>query len=113
MSTGTKPRADRVKHLTYYVVQSFTAVKAAGSKIRADDAREARNHEHAMLLFERLKTHKAGVVAFHRTGSPATGEWQDATIIARHGILPAEVDDMIDETALDPWELEQRELMRA
>lgn len=110
MSKSMKPREARVQHLTYYVVQSYSAVKGAGAKIKADDPREARNHEHAMLLFDRLKQHKAGVVAFHRTGSPATGEWEDATIIARSGTLPAEVDDMIDETALDPWELEQHQL---
>ena len=113
MSIKTKRRDERVQHLTYYVVQSYSAVKGGGAKIRPDDPRDARNHEHAMLLFDRLKPHKAGVVAFHRTGSPTTGEWWDETVIARHGSLPADVDDMIDETALDPWELEQRELERA
>lgn len=106
MSTRTKPRSESAQHLTYFVVQSYSAFKNAAGKIRADDPREARNHEHAMLLFDRLKQQKAGVVAFHRTGSPRTGEWWDATIIARYGIVPAELDELMDETQLDPWEIE-------
>lgn len=111
MSIKTKRREERVQHLTYYVVQSYSAVKGAGGKIRADDPRDARNHEHAMLLFDRLKPHKAGVVAFHQTGSPVTGEWWDETVIARHGHVPPQVDDMIDETA--HWDPELRELEQA
>lgn len=103
---------ETVAHLTYFVVQAFKAVKGARGKITADDAREARDHDHAMALFERYKPVRAGVVAFRRTGSPATGDWEDAVIIARHGVLPAEVDGMPDasDLELDSWELSERDL---
>lgn len=104
-------KRETVEKLTYYVVQTYRAAGRSG--ISADDPMPARNRDHAMRLFERYGPLRAGVVAFYRTGSPATGDWDDATIIARHGKLPADVDGMVDETAMDPWELEERVLKRA
>ncbi len=105
-------KRETVAHLTYYVVQAFKAVKGSRGKISAEDPISARDHDHAMRLFERLKSGRAGVVAFRRTGSPATGDWEDAVIIARHGLLSAEVDGMIDESEadLESWELSEQDL---
>lgn len=102
---------EAVAKLTYYVVQTYRSAGRNG--ISADEPVQARNRDHAMRLFERYLPARAGVVAFYRTGSPANGEWDDATIIARHGRLPADVDAMNDETAMDPWELDELALKRA
>lgn len=97
MSSRTKQEA--VARLTYYVVQTY---KAAGRNgLSADDPMPARDRDHAVRLFERYKPIRAGVLAFYRTGSPATGDWDDAIILARHGKLPAEVDGLRDDADAD------------
>lgn len=108
----TRQQRETVKHLTYFVVQAFKAVKSAKGKISAEDPFPARDHGHAMALFERYTPIRAGVVAFRRTGDPSTGDWEDAVIIARHGTLPAEVDMMTDESEpdCDSWELGEGDL---
>ncbi|ODT55712.1 MAG: hypothetical protein ABS59_02925 [Methylobacterium sp. SCN 67-24] len=108
----SKAKRETVAHLTYFVVQAYKAVKGMRGGISAEDAREARDHDHAMALFERLKPGRAGVVAFRRTGSPVTGEFEDAVIIARHGRLPPEVDGLTDDTEIeaDSWELGEGDL---
>ncbi|MBN9471710.1 MAG: hypothetical protein J0J10_23350 [Bosea sp.] len=108
----SKAKRETAAHLTYFVVQAYKAVKGMRGGISAEDPREARDHNHAMALFERLKPGRAGIVAFRRTGSPATGEFEDAVIIARHGRLPAEVDGLVDETELeaDSWDLGEGDL---
>lgn len=98
MSKSTKAP---IAGVTYYVVQAYAAVKGRRGTVSADQPLQARDHAHAMRIVERLKAEKAGVVAFRRTGSPETGDWEDAVIIARHGALPAEVDDMPDESGAD------------
>lgn len=108
---STRKKRETVEKLTYYVVQTYRAAGRSG--ISADDPMPANDRDHANRLFERYRPLRAGVVAFYRTGNPATGDWDDATIIARHGKLPADVDGMIDETAMDPWELEELGLKRA
>lgn len=106
------PEPEIVPHLTYFVVQPYKAVKGSKGKIAAEEAIPARDHDHAMRMFERFKEIRVGVVAFHRTGDPATGEYEDAVIIARHGILPAEVDGLRDATELsaDSWDLSKHDL---
>ena len=107
-----KTKRDPVAQLTYYVVQSYKVVKGRRGGISADEPVPARDHDHAMRIFERLKAIRAGVVAFHRTGSPATGEFDDAVIIARHGILPSEIDGLVDLSAPDfeSWDLSDADL---
>lgn len=107
-----RPKRETVEHLTYFVVQAFKTVRGLRGKIAAEDPIEARDQGHAVALFERYKPIRAGVVAFRRTGSPATGDWEDAVIIARHGLLPAEVDGMVDESApaFDSWDLGEQDL---
>ncbi|MBN9438942.1 hypothetical protein [Bosea sp. (in: a-proteobacteria)] len=109
---SNRKKRETVPHLTYFVVQAFKAVKGANGKISAEDPIEARDDDHARALFERYKPIRAGVLAFRRTGDPATGEWEDAVIIARNGLLPAEVDTMSDESELDPgsWNLGEADL---
>lgn len=108
--TKPRPKRETVEKLTYYVVQAFQAAGRSG--ISADDPLPARDRDHALRLFERYKPLRAGVVAFHRTGSPATGDWDDATIIARHGTLPAEIDGLRDEADADfeRWDFGERDL---
>lgn len=108
----TRQTQETVAHLTYFVVQPYKAVKGSKGKIVAEEPIPARDHDHAMRMFERFKAIRAGVLAFHRTGDPATGEYEDAVIIARHGTLPAEVDGMRDATELpaDNWDLSAHDL---
>jgi hypothetical protein len=65
-----------------------------------------------MRMFERFKPIRAGVVAFRRTGDPATGDWEDAVIIARHGLLSAECGGMTDasEADFESWDLSEADL---
>jgi hypothetical protein len=101
MSSKTRKSAETIRHLTYFVVQAFKPVKGAHGKISADDPIEARDQDHAMALVARYKPIRAGVIAFRRTGDPTTGEWEDAVIIARHGLVGPEVDGLADESDLD------------
>lgn len=106
----TRQQRETVKHLTYFVVQTYGAVKGGG--INADDPKPARDRDHALQLFERYKALRAGVIAFHRTGDPKTGDYQDAVIISRHGRVPAEIDDLVDESDIeaDRWDLGEVDL---
>ncbi len=110
----SKARLQRetVKNLTYFVVQTFSAVKGSKTKISADTPMEARDQNHAERLVERYKPIRAGVVAFRRTGDPKTGEWEDGIVIARHGLVSAEVEGMAeaDEPAFDTGELTEIDL---
>lgn len=107
-----RQKKETVAHLTYFVVQPFKMVKNAKAKISADDPIPARDHDHALALVERLRPIRAGVVAFRRTGDPTTGDWDDAVIIARHGTVPAEVDQMRDDSDADfeTWDLTEADL---
>lgn len=106
------PQRETVKHLTYFVVQTFAAVKGSKTKISAETPMEARDHGHAMRLFERYMPIRAGVVAFRRTGDPKTGDWEDGIILARHGLVSAEVDQMVaeDDIEADRWDLSEVDL---
>ncbi|RXT52931.1 hypothetical protein B6S44_19520 [Bosea sp. Tri-44] len=99
-----------VEKLTYYVVQTYQMAGRNG--ISADDPMPARDRDHAQRLFERYTSSRAGVVAFYRTGNPTTGDWDDATIIARHGKLPADVDGLRNEDDADfeRWDIGERDL---
>lgn len=107
-----RPKRETVQHLTYFVVQAYKAVKGTGRKISADEPIPARDQDHAMRMFERFKASRVGVVAFRRTGDPATGDWEDAVIIARHGQIPADVDGLVDESdaTFESWNLSEVDL---
>lgn len=106
----TRPQREVVKHLTYFVVQTFSAVKGGG--LAAADTIPARDRDHSLQLLDRYKPIRAGVVAFHRTGDPKTGDWDDAIVIARHGRLPSDIDDLAteDDIEADAWDLGAAEL---
>lgn len=107
-----RQKREPIAPLTYYVVQTFKAVKGIRGKIAAEDPREANDHRHALELVERYRPIRAGVIAFRRTGDPAAGDWEDAVIIARHGQLPSDVDGFRDESDadFDSWALNDADL---
>lgn len=96
---STRKKRETVEKLTYYVVQTYRAAGRNG--LSSDDPMPARDRDHAMRLLERYKPIRAGVLAFYRTGSPATGDWDDAIILARHGRLPHEVDGLRNDADAD------------
>lgn len=69
--------------ITYFVVQSFE--QARKGTIFANAPIQAHDEAHAVRLAERLSISKVGVVAFRRSGNPATGEFEDAVILASYG----------------------------
>lgn len=71
---------------TYFVVQSFE--KTRKGALVASSPVEAQGEQQAMRLAERLSRGCAGVVAFSRSGDPATGEFDDATILVCYGAVP-------------------------
>ncbi|HEV7317696.1 MAG TPA: hypothetical protein VGO04_03685 [Ensifer sp.] len=77
--------------ITYFVVQSFT-LGSRGAYI-ADDPVPATGAEHARRLAERLAASKVGVIAFSRSGDPATGEFEDATVLFMSGDLPTDMQE--------------------
>lgn len=75
--------------VTYYVVQAFQAGK--NGYLIADQAREAPSERYAIALAAGLASERRAVVAFSRSGDPATGEWEDARVIYRAGEVPDEL----------------------
>ncbi|WP_336488326.1 hypothetical protein [Methylobacterium nigriterrae] len=67
---------------TFYVVQGFTK-EAAG--LRMDAPIQALTEASALKTAERLSERKASVLAFARTGNPATGEFDDPIVLASYG----------------------------
>ena len=75
--------------VTYFVVQSFE--QGHKGMLIPDSPWEARSAEQALAFALRLAAEKAGVVAFARTGDPATGDFSDAVVLAQYGRLPGEL----------------------
>jgi hypothetical protein len=75
--------------VTYFVVQAYTEGKN-GYPI-PDPAVEVPSKRHALLLCDRLIDDRFAIVAFYRTGDPATGEWRDAEIIFKGGAVTDEL----------------------
>ena len=61
---------------------------------RVDDPMSARNAPHALRLGEKLAPEKVGVVVFSRTGNPKTGDFDDAVVLARHGTMPFDAEEL-------------------
>jgi len=78
--------------VTYFVVQTFQAGRKGA--LIADPPLVAQSADGAIRTAERYSHSKAGVIAFSRAGDPATGEYEDATILAMHGTLPSEAEEM-------------------
>lgn len=75
---------------TYYVVQSFTRDRVG---LRMDAPIQAFSEGTARRTAERLSSRKAAVMAFARTGNPATGEFDEPRLLARYGQLGEDGED--------------------
>ena len=76
-------RQDQPINDTYYVVVAFD--RNAEGDVRPGMAQEAISAGAAGRLARALAAEHAGAIAFSRRGDPATGEFQDATILAQFG----------------------------
>lgn len=75
---------------TYYVIQTFQADDEHELLI-ANEPIEARSRDSALGFAKAATFDKDGVLAFSRTGSMDTGEYEDAVIIFQHGRLPEDL----------------------
>lgn len=72
---------------TYFVVQTFQA-DDENELLIANEPIEAQSKDRAVALAVAEMFDKDGVLAFSRTGSMDTGEYDDAVILFQHGRLP-------------------------
>ena len=76
--------------VTYYVVIPYSR-SDEGDLVQAEPM-EAQSRHAAMRLAAQVAAGTVGAVAFSRTGDPATGDFEPAQWIVRHGETPDEVD---------------------
>ena len=69
--------------MTYHVVVAFD--RDAEGDLKPGEAKEVMSSIVAERRARALALEHAGALAFSRTGNPATGEFQDAVILARFG----------------------------
>ena len=79
--------------VTYHVVITFD--RDAEGDLKPGEAREVMSPVVAERRARALALEHAGGLAFSRTGDPATGEFQDAVILARFGEV--DLDSLGDE----------------
>lgn len=79
--------------VTYFVVWGFQLGK--NGVLIADEPREAQSIEQCLSAARRLAERCAGVIAFSRSGDPAIGDWGDAVVLWRNGIVPEEIFEMV------------------
>lgn len=72
--------------ITYFVVQSFQS--GHRGYLIPDEPLETRSEMQARSWAVRMAAERVGVIAFARTGDPATGEWADAEILCQFGVVP-------------------------
>lgn len=76
--------------VTYFVVIGFQTGK--GGVLVADEPREIHGGpDRCVMTAMRLAESRTGVVAFSRTGDPKLGDWEDAVVLFRSGVVPDEV----------------------
>jgi predicted pyridoxine 5'-phosphate oxidase superfamily flavin-nucleotide-binding protein len=75
---------------TYFVVQTFQA-DDDNDVLIANEPIEAPSRARAVSLASAATFDKDGVLAFSRTGSMDTGDYDDAVIIFQHGRLPPDL----------------------
>jgi len=80
--------------VTYYVALPFVQTEEGG--LIAGEAKELQTAGAAVREAQRMASTAAGAVAFSRTGNPAEGEFEDAEIIHRFGLVPS-VDELFAE----------------
>ena len=69
--------------MTYHVVVAFD--RDAKGDLKPGEAREVMSPLVAERRARALALEHAGALAFSRTGNPATGEFDDAVVLARFG----------------------------
>lgn len=74
--------------LTYFVVQSFSQGRKGA--VVADQPIQSQSADHATRMADRLSRTRVAAIAFSRTGDPATGEYDEAVILASFGEIPDE-----------------------
>ena len=79
-----------MSEVTYYVALPFVA---ADDGIAPAEPTECFNPNAAVMSAEAL-SRKPGVVAFSRTGDPATGDFGDANIIRKFGDVPDDLSSL-------------------
>lgn len=79
--------------VTYFVVLRFQLGK--NGVLIADEPKEAQSKDQCLAVARRSSEGSAGVIAFSRTGDPSVGDWEDAVVLWRHGIVPEEVFEMV------------------
>ncbi|MEH2560541.1 hypothetical protein [Bradyrhizobium sp. AZCC 2289] len=79
-----------MSEVTYYVALPFVV---ADDGVAAGEATECFNLNAAVMKAEALsrKPGVVGVVAFSRTGDPATGDFGDAKVIRKFGDVPEDL----------------------
>ena len=84
--------------VTYHVVLPFIRDDDSGELV-AEQGQEAPSAWSAKLRAETMVTagHKAGAVAFSRTGDPELGDFDDAVILGKFGDVP---DDLAGFTSM-------------
>jgi hypothetical protein len=76
--------------VTYFVVIGFQMGKSG--VLIADEPREIHgSQERCVAAGKRLAESRVGVIAFSRTGDPKLGDWDDAVILWRTGVVPEEM----------------------
>jgi hypothetical protein len=75
--------------ITYYVVLPF--FRTTDGEVLADEPIEVSDSDRARRQAERVARSKGGAVAFSRSGDPATGDFDDAVILARFGEVPDDI----------------------
>ena len=79
--------------VTYYVVLGFQLGR--NGVLIADEPKEIHGGDaRCVAAAKRLSESRVGVVAFSRTGDPKTGDWEDAKVLWKEGVIPEEVYDM-------------------
>ena len=69
--------------VTYHVGVTFD--RDAEGDLKANEPQEAVSPAAAERAARQLSHQRAGAAAFSRTGEPATGDFEDAVILARFG----------------------------
>lgn len=76
--------------ITYFVAIGF--VRDDDGLLVSEEPIAAPSADRAILIAANLSDTKAGAIAFARTGDPDLGTFQPATILARYGDVPSEME---------------------
>ena len=75
--------------VTYYVVVPFTTDESGD--LVPHEPMEAQSAEAAKRRAAAVAASHSGAIAFSRTGEPATGDFEDAVVLARYGVVPTDL----------------------